>query len=204
MILNTLPSSVKFAGLVEVNCGSIRDFIGKKHGEVAEKIMDHLTADAQGKTDTICTAFQQMLEIVEKPPGSVEEVAKLREYLEELPKVRGKLAPCSLLLSDRANLAQPANALQLAAAQLVEEQQDAIDAIGAIKDELEACQYGISDEAFSQMYKAIMWPAEIAQTGEALKPILEKKQEDFFGIMEGEQRKYYASTVDLGLFGRIF
>ena len=47
MILNTLPSSVKFAGLVEVNCGSIRDFIGAKHGEVAEKIMDHLTADAQ-------------------------------------------------------------------------------------------------------------------------------------------------------------
>ena len=99
----------------------------------------------QGKTDTICTAFQQMLEIVDKPPGSIEEVTQLREYLEELPR-------------------------------LVEEQQDAIDAIGAIKDELEACQYGISDEAFSQMYKAIMWPAEIAQAGEALKPVLEKKQ----------------------------
>ena len=110
----------------------------------------------QGKTDTICTAFQQMLEIVDKPPGSIEEVTQLREYLEELPR-------------------------------LVEEQQDAIDAIGAIKDELEACQYGISDEAFSQMYKAIMWPAEIAQAGEALKPVLEKKQDDFFGIMEGEQ-----------------
>ena len=170
MILNTMPTDVRFAGFVDLQCGAIRDFVGRKHGEVAEKIMDALTQDAQSKTDSICDSFEEMLKKVKTPPKSIEEVTEMREYLEELPM-------------------------------LVAEQQDSIDAVTEIKDQLEQCQYGISDEAFGQMYKAIMWPATIAQAGEALKPELDLLQEKFLGVMEGEMLtfgkdlKKIASTV---------
>ena len=156
MILNTMPTSVKFAGLVEVHCDAIRNYIAAKHGEVAAQIMQHLTADAQGKTDSICAAFAEMLETVNKGLPDIEAVTARRDYLSELPK-------------------------------LVEEQQEAIDAITAIKDELEACQCGISDEAFFQIYEAISWPVTILRAGQEKTPELDKKQEDFFGVMEGEQ-----------------
>ena len=85
MILNTMPTDVRFAGFVDLQCGAIRDFVGKKHGEVAEKIMDALTQDAQSKTDSICDSFEEMLKKVKTPPKSIEQVTEMREYLEELP-----------------------------------------------------------------------------------------------------------------------
>ena len=159
MILNTIPSSVKFAGLVEVHCSAVRDYVGKKHGELAEKIMQAMTTDCQTKADSVCKAFEEMLEKVQTKPANIEELTEQREFVEELPR-------------------------------MMEEQQDAIDRVSAIKDQLEECQFGISDDAFDQMWVSIMWPATIAQSAEDLGPELDKKQQEFEHVQDGEMMTF--------------
>jgi hypothetical protein len=54
-------------------------------GAVAETLLRYLVTVATGKTDSACAVFEEILAKVEKEPENIEEITKMRDFLEELP-----------------------------------------------------------------------------------------------------------------------
>jgi dynein heavy chain len=80
---------------------------------------------------------------------------------------------------------------------LIQDLQDSIDTVGSMKDELENCQFSISDGDFNKIYKAIMWPATLKKSASAVEGSLIKLEEGFLNEMEGEQVEFDKELKDV-------
>ena len=75
----------------------------------------------------------------------------------------------------------------------VRDLQEVIDEIIVMKDELENCQYSISDPDFARMYTAIMWPGTLNSAIAETEEKLEARENQFLAEMEGEQMVFARS-----------
>lgn len=79
----------------------------------------------------------------------------------------------------------------------VRDLQEVIDEIIVMKDELENCQYSISDPDFARMYTAIMWPGTLNSAIAETEEKLEARENQFLAEMEGEQMVFARSLKDI-------